>query len=329
MDNANKKRICTFCGASSHPAFVRGGRHYFKCGTCQAVLQAIGDSGEEVKLYDKYEEGDFSVSIEESLGDKPDYVRFSGFKKYLKPGKLLEIGPGTGHFLAAARDNGFDVAGVETSPYHRNYIRKKWNIETLDRPIEKDKLSPESFDNVVSFNCIEHISDLRTHFKAVFRVLKPGGRFLVVTQNSSSLLARFAGRYWAMFKPLDHLSLPSPKSLRLVGENAGLRVVRVWCSEFPLETPLGFVVALRDRLREKRNAKRPPSGLSVVSKKDSPNSNSSPTLRGLGNYLTRSKAFLWVSALTSHFMVAATVIALYEKPDGLINTNVYEYTNYK
>ena len=319
MGNSNKKRICTFCGASSRPVFIRDERHYFKCEVCRAVLQAIGSSSDEVKLYETYEKGDFSVSIEESLGDKPDYVRFGEFKKYFKPGKLLEIGPGTGHFLAAARDKGFYVLGIETSLYQRDYIRKKWDIETLDQPIEKNKLSPESFDNVVSFNCLEHIPDPSAHFKAVFRVLKPSGLFLVITQNSGSLLARFAGRYWAMFKPLDHLSLPSPLSLRMVGERTGFKSVRIWCSEYPLETPLGFVVAARDRVTDLRR-KRKHDLSTEKSAQDNETKSDAHThtsfVRRLGRFLTRFKLFSWVSALTSRFMVAATVIALYEKPTG-------------
>lgn len=314
MSDANEEKPCTFCGEKPLLfAFVRGERRYFRCENCRAVIQMFEDDGAKVRLYDKYEEGDFSISIEENLGDKPDYAGFDEVKRYLKPGKLLEIGPGTGHFLAAARSDGLDVFGIEISPYQRRYIREKWGIETLADPIEQNRFDPKTFDSVASFNCIEHVADPKEHFRAVFRTLKPSGRFLVVTQNSGSLLARFAGRYWAMFKPQDHLSIPSPRSLRLVGESTGFKVVKIWCSEFPLETPLGFVVALRDLVADLRskngNASDRPAD--VPPNRDLSNDSK---IRRIGRQLIRSKSFSWVSAITSRFMVAATVIALYEKP---------------
>ena len=48
-----------------------------------------------------------------------------------------------------------------------------------------------------------------------------------------------------MLKEPDHFSIPSPESLRRVGERCGLRVLDVWSGEYPLETPLGVLVAAR------------------------------------------------------------------------------------
>lgn len=317
-----RAKICTFCGASTLcPAFVRDSRPFVKCRACRAFLQVIPDAntGEEIKLYDEFELGEFAANIELEFKETPDRAKLLEFERCLRGGSLLEIGPGTGHFLAAARDAGFSVVGVETSPYHRDYIHRKWNIQTLTDPLEKNTvLAPESFDNIVSFNCLEHIIDPAAHFAAAFRVLKPGGRLLISTCNADALVPRIAGRYGCMFKPPDHVSIPSPKSLHIVGERAGFQVIRIWCSEYPLETPLGFAVAMRDWLNDRwqRTRNIPFMSNSPPANSIGTNSSTRPISAGrmLGRRLIKAKAFIWFSALTSRFMLAGSVKALYEKP---------------
>ena len=62
------------------------------------------------------------------------------------------------------------------------------------------------------------------------------------TCNARSLQTRIAGRWWSMFKQPDHVNIPSAKGLRAIGIRVGFVPIRVWSSEYPLET---FVLAVR------------------------------------------------------------------------------------
>lgn len=297
---------CTFCGgAALAAAFVRENRRFVRCTRCRAFLQATPPRSQgEPETWECYEEGAFASRIQSERGATPDFDTYEEFERYLLPGRLLEIGPGTGHFLAAARDRGFQVLGIETSPYHREYIARTWSIDSLGEPLEWNRLPENSFDNVVSFNCLEHIPQPTPHLAAALRVLRPGGRLLVSTANADALVPRIVGRYWSMFRPPDHVSIPSSESLSIAADRAGLRVLRIWCSEYPLETPLGFAVALRDWV-----GGRSPSARSAAAADCAPSALGS-SVRGL----VRSKGFSWVAALTSRFMMAGSIKALYEKP---------------
>src|ERR1022692_3661858 len=138
------------------------------------------------------------------------------------------MGPGTGHFLAAAAQAGMSVLGVETSPAHRRIISEVWKLPVHESPIEANQLPAEQYDNVVSFNCLEHIPDVAGHFRAVKRLLAPGGRFFVSTCNAGCLVALIAGKWWSMYAPPDHVSIPTFDSMRQAGERSALRLAKIW-----------------------------------------------------------------------------------------------------
>ena len=57
--------------------------------------------------------------------------------------------------------------------------------------------------------------------------------------------------YWSMFKPPDHVSIPSADGFRRLAPRVGLSLSRVWTGELPLETPIGLATAARDFILEK------------------------------------------------------------------------------
>lgn len=125
------------------------------------------------------------------LGQEPDFEKWDEFSRYIKGSSVLEVGPGTGHFLAAGKARGFQMHGLELSPRHRQYIKENWGIETLTKFSD---FPEESMDVVCSFNCLEHISDLQQHMQDVFRLLRPGGVFVVSTCNAAALVPRLVGK---------------------------------------------------------------------------------------------------------------------------------------
>ena len=76
-------------------------------------------------------------------------------------------------FRAAAKDNGFRVSGVELSRAHREYVLGRWGIEVFGDPVEQDKIPAESFDNIVNFNCLEHIPNPAEHLRGMSRTVRP------------------------------------------------------------------------------------------------------------------------------------------------------------
>jgi SAM-dependent methyltransferase len=168
------------------------------------------------------------------------------WNKLAIPGaSLLEIGPGTGHLLAAAHKDGRTVAAVETSEVHRTFIRDTWGIGALypDMPAVPRDLA---FDAIVMINVLEHVYDIAGFLRSAAGLLAPGGVMLVSTVNAVSLEAALLRGWWSMCKEHDHVSFPSPAGLASAGRAAGLRAERLWSAELPFEFPVSVAVAARD-----------------------------------------------------------------------------------
>lgn len=166
---------------------------------------------------------------------------------------MLEIGPGGGHALAAARDEGRSVAGVEHSSAHRSAIQAKWGIRCFN-DLHDIALS-EKFDFVWAINVIEHVYNIDDFLSSVQRILAPHGSFFLSSVNARSWEAFFVKQWWAMFKEHDHVSFPSPRGIASALDRARLTPTRIWTSELPLEFPITLAVSARDRLAERRSGK--------------------------------------------------------------------------
>ena len=164
---------------------------------------------------------------------------------------LLEIGPGTGHLLAAAHRAGRSVTAVESSEVHRKFIQDTWGIHSLYPDIAAVPHNL-SFDAIVAINVLEHIYDIGSFLRSIAKVLSPGGVLFVSTVNAASFEATLLRNWWSMCKEHDHVSFPSPDGLVRAARPIDLRTERVWSSELPFELPISALVAARDWTRARR-----------------------------------------------------------------------------
>lgn len=105
---------------------------------------------------------------------------FSRFK--MKKGhKILDAGCGRGDFSDAFKKIGLDACGIDI---------KDCNFE-LDRFPFKDS----TFDIVFSKSVIEHLKNPENFSKEIFRILKPGGRIIIMTPDWKSQCLIFYDDY--------------------------------------------------------------------------------------------------------------------------------------
>jgi len=106
----------------------------------------------------------------------------------LLKGRFLELGPGNAPLLESlnhvkVRDKYVvEFKGVSSYCHKLGYT-------CLDQDMgkEKWKLKDNSMDVVVSSQCLEHIPNTDHVMEEVYRVLKPGGHFLVSVPNQAAL----------------------------------------------------------------------------------------------------------------------------------------------
>lgn len=116
-------------------------------------------------------------------------------------GKLLDIGAGTGDFLATAEAGGWTVSGVEPSEKARHIATAKGLglvANTLD-------LEDHQFDVITLWHVLEHVPDPWTQLAELKRLLKPNGTLIVAVPNFNSFDAKFYGAHWAAYDVPRHL----------------------------------------------------------------------------------------------------------------------------
>jgi len=137
-------------------------------------------------------------------------------------GRLLEIGVGSGSFLQAARESGFQVVGCDLSQPICSKVRDEYGIEMLCGSI--DALGETHvFDVVVMNHVLEHVHEPVKFMQSVARALVPGGIAHVAVPNLACLEASLPG--WTSYEPY-HLSYFVPLTLTRV----------VMCTEMGVES---------------------------------------------------------------------------------------------
>jgi len=150
-------------------------------------------------------------------------------------GRLLEIGCACGFLLLAARERGFTAEGVEMSAWASAHARDQYGLDVRTGNLESLALPAGSYDVVVLADVIEHLTDPRRTLRDIHRVLRPGGRLLLLTPDVGSLTARLLGpRWWGLLD--DHYFYFSRPTLRrlLVDEGFAIERITALGRAFPL-----------------------------------------------------------------------------------------------
>ena len=138
-------------------------------------------------------------------------------------GKLLDVGCGNGVFLKKMEQLGWQGHGVEFDP---NSVKRAKNIglDVLARSLEHAKYPSDTFDLVTMIHVIEHLPQPDFTLQECFRVLKPGGRIMVVTPNTRSLGHQRFKQAWRGLETPRHLYLFSGQSLATMIEASGFKL---------------------------------------------------------------------------------------------------------
>jgi len=141
-------------------------------------------------------------------------------------GRLLEIGCACGFLLVAARERGFEARGVEMSAWASAHARAAQGLDVHTGTLESAAVPTGSVDAVVLADVIEHLFDPAATLREIHRVLKRGGRLLLLTPDVGSAMARLFGpRWWGLLD--DHYFYFSRQTLQRVLEREGFAIERM------------------------------------------------------------------------------------------------------
>jgi 2-polyprenyl-3-methyl-5-hydroxy-6-metoxy-1,4-benzoquinol methylase len=121
-------------------------------------------------------------------------------------GRLLDVGCAMGHFLAFAKRYGWQVEGVECSPYAARYAEEHFDVKVHPVCVLSDaRLPKDSYNSCVLVEVIEHLADPRETLTEIWRLLEPGGVVYLTTPNFSCYRSMLLREEWDVIIPVGHL----------------------------------------------------------------------------------------------------------------------------
>ena len=153
---------------------------------CAAAIPYSLGTKEYFEYYDQLREASENLRFSTSLHEYP-----------LFPGKkVLDVGCGNGYVLGKYAQCGTHVYGVDITRTSIELCKRRF--EYLGRRghfyianAEELPFGNETFDCACSMGVLHHTPDIKKAIGEIFRVLKPGGRLILMVYHRNSALYRF------------------------------------------------------------------------------------------------------------------------------------------
>lgn len=166
--------------------------------------------------------------------------------------RILDVGCGDGFHLSLLRDFGnenWHLEGIDASQRAAEAARRN-GLSVHQTTVEEARLPAASYDLALLIATIEHMAEPVVVLQAVKRLLRPGGRAVIVTDNTDTLDFKISHkRVWGGYHFPRHWNLFNRESLTLLAQAAGMQVV----SLESVVSPVNWVYSIRNKLVDSRS----------------------------------------------------------------------------
>jgi len=254
---------CAVCGADdAEPLGVGEDFEYrtssdsflaVQCRVCGLVyLDQRPDESEHARIYpDDYHAYDFSA---ERFGLVYRVRRRLEAHRLLKvatalpaDARIVDVGCGDGFHLGLLAEfgaSGWRIEGIDPDP--RAAIRgQELGLTIHTGTVQDEDLDEDAYDLALLIMTIEHVADPASVLEGIRRIVKPGGRLLIITDNTGSPDFRlFKRRHWGGYHFPRHFNLFNQASLRRLATSTGWDVAEL----ATMTSPVNWVYSIRNTL---------------------------------------------------------------------------------
>ncbi|MFT5441992.1 MAG: 2-polyprenyl-3-methyl-5-hydroxy-6-metoxy-1,4-benzoquinol methylase [Myxococcota bacterium] len=122
----------------------------------------------------------------------------SKIEEHHAPGRMLDVGSGTGLFLALAKRRGWEVYGIDGSVEATDYARQNFGLDLWVGDFADFGRRNEQFDVITGWDIIEHSRDPVALLEEMRGSLAPGGSIVLSTPDQHSILDVVAGAFYRL-----------------------------------------------------------------------------------------------------------------------------------
>lgn len=149
--------------------------------------------------------------------------RVNLISKFVKSGRMLEIGSATGVMLKLFAKRGWDALGIEPSGSSQEV--KKKGLRVLNVKFEEAKLPKDYFNLIVLNHTLEHMDNPKEVLNKINILLKEEGVVFIDVPNFGSLSSKLLGKRWPYLLPEEHKSQFTKESLTKLLKDNGFKVL--------------------------------------------------------------------------------------------------------
>ncbi|WP_234736271.1 class I SAM-dependent methyltransferase [Tellurirhabdus bombi] len=137
-------------------------------------------------------------------------------------GRLLDIGCGSGYFVAASQKAGWEIAGMEPDTNARAQATQRTGKKIAS---SIDELAAEKpFDVITLWHVLEHVHDLPTTMSWLRDHSKKGSNLVIAVPNYLSWDSKQYNQQWAAYDVPRHLYHFAPDTLKKLLSKYGFQV---------------------------------------------------------------------------------------------------------
>jgi 2-polyprenyl-3-methyl-5-hydroxy-6-metoxy-1,4-benzoquinol methylase len=230
---------CPACGSQHFSPYME--KDYFAFSRCDDCTMVFLNPRLNVEATYAFYNGEWTAIYNETkfigasesteVDNRINYRNIDLLRRHLisseKQHKLLEIGIGSGYFLRAAENAGFDVHGIDVDSCNIARARQHFGDRVRNQDIYEAQYHEATFDVVYMRDVFEHVPNPSPMLREINRISRPGALIYIEVPNIQGLIYSAVGARHVCVFGFAHLNYWSPAALRTVLNRNGYEVVDI------------------------------------------------------------------------------------------------------
>ena len=213
-----KEEACLICGRDSGRLVCRKGGYEGRLCSCGALYLSPAPPRDAVDPTTDPHPASFYAL--------PAAMKVRWLSQSHPHGRLLEVGCGEGHFLAAASAHGYEVSAIEPHRARSRSVSERLGIEVECALIEDSRATVQSYDVVYHCDLLSHFPDPDLALQRMTGLLRPNG-VLFFEVGVYGHISSFWYRHLPESSFPRHRWLFPEEGLCRLLDRCGLRIVRL------------------------------------------------------------------------------------------------------